>query len=211
MAGGISPAWPISLTDLAPYYAEGRGRSGRCTANRGDDPTEEGTEGPYAYAAVHDDPGIASLRTHWQAQGWRPFSLPLGIKLDQAHPVTSTCIKCKTCGGYPCLPEGQVGCAHDRHRADHETCPMSPLLTGRKVDAAGDRRGGQDGDRGGLPDRAGRGALDGRHRGAGGGRGQHGRRAAGVSQRGPSERPRQRLRPGGAQLHVPHAVGPWSA
>ena len=70
---------------------------------RRDDPTEEGDEPPYPYAALHDDPGIAALRGHWQGQGWRPFSLPLGINLDQAHPVTSVCIKCKTCGGYPCL------------------------------------------------------------------------------------------------------------
>src|SRR4029077_5332330 len=51
-AGGISPAWPISLTDMAPYYAEAE-TLWRVHGNRGDDPTEEGDEGPYAYAAVH--------------------------------------------------------------------------------------------------------------------------------------------------------------
>jgi hypothetical protein len=35
---------------------------------------------------VHHDPGVAALKSHWETQGWKPFSLPLGIKLDQAHP-----------------------------------------------------------------------------------------------------------------------------
>ncbi|MBU2364004.1 MAG: GMC family oxidoreductase, partial [Alphaproteobacteria bacterium] len=99
---------------------------------RGDDPTEEGDEPPYAYAAVHHDPGVAALKGHWETQGWRPFSLPLGVKLDQAHPVTSTCIKCKTCGGYPCLLKA---------KSDARTLAIEPLmdlpnvtlLTGRKA------------------------------------------------------------------------------
>ena len=130
-AGGASPAWPISLTDLAAYYMEAE-TLWQVHGSRGDDPTEEGNEPPYAYAAVHDDPGIAQLRTHWQEQGWRPFSLPLGINLDQAHPVTSACIKCKTCGGYPCLLKA---------KSDARTIAIEPLmgmanvtlLTGRKV------------------------------------------------------------------------------
>jgi choline dehydrogenase-like flavoprotein len=130
-AGGVSPAWPLSLADLAPYYTEAE-TLWRVHGNRGDDPTEEGNEPQYAYAAVRDDPGIAQLRGHWKALGWRPFSLPLGINLDQAHPVTSACIKCKTCGGYPCLVKA---------KSDARTIAIEPimdapnvtLLTGRKV------------------------------------------------------------------------------
>ena len=105
---GFRPAWPISLTDLKPYYAEAE-TLWRVHGSRGQDPTEEGDEPPYAYAAIKDDPGIAQLRGHWLSQGWRPFSLPLGINLDQAHPVTSACIRCKTCGGYPCLLKAKFG------------------------------------------------------------------------------------------------------
>ncbi len=75
---------------------------------------------------------MAALKGHWETQGWRPFSLPLGVKLDQAHPVTSTCIKCKTCGGYPCLLKA---------KCDARTIAVEPimdlpnvtLLAGRKV------------------------------------------------------------------------------
>ena len=142
---------------------------------RGDDPTENGDEPPYAYPAVTHDPGIAALKDHWETQGWQPFSLPLGVKLDQAHPVTSTCIKCKTCGGYPCLLKA---------KSDARTIAIEPLmdlpnvtlLTGRKVMRLETDPVGQDRHRGGLPDRARRGALDRRHRGAGGRRGEHRRR-----------------------------------
>jgi choline dehydrogenase-like flavoprotein len=130
-AGGISPAWPIRLADLAPYYDEAE-KIWSVHGSRGDDPTENGDEPPYAYAAVHHDPGVAALKAHWELQGWRPFSLPLGIRLDQAHPLTSMCIRCKTCGGFPCLLKA---------KADARTTAIEPLLgmanvtllTGRKV------------------------------------------------------------------------------
>ena len=130
-AGGISPAWPISLTDLAPYYAEAE-HLWEVHGARGEDPTEQGDEPPYPFAAVHNDPPIERLKTHWQNQGWKPFSLPLGVRLDQANPVTSRCIKCKTCGGFPCLVKA---------KSDARTLAVEPLLnlpnvtllTGRKV------------------------------------------------------------------------------
>ncbi|HKT54124.1 MAG TPA: GMC family oxidoreductase [Caulobacteraceae bacterium] len=130
-AGGTSPAWPIRLDDLAPYYAEAE-TLWRVHGARGVDPTERGDEPPYACPAIHNDPGIERLKTHFEGQGWRPFSLPLGVDLDQDHPVTSPCIRCKTCGGYPCLVKA---------KSDARTRAIEPLLgqnnitllTGRKV------------------------------------------------------------------------------
>ncbi|HEY1878333.1 MAG TPA: NAD(P)-binding protein, partial [Caulobacteraceae bacterium] len=128
--GGISPAWPISLTDLSPYYDEAE-RAWMVHGQRGVDPTEAGDEPPYAYPAVSHDPAIAALQAHWQAQGWRPFSLPLGVKLDEAHPQTSTCIKCKTCGGYPCLL---------RAKCDARTLAIEPLLSAPNVTVLAGRK-----------------------------------------------------------------------
>ncbi len=129
--GGVSPAWPIKLEDLAPYYAEAE-TLWRVHGQRGVDPTEKGDEPVYAYPAVTNDPGVELLKGHWESLGWRPFSLPLGVNLDQDHPVTSACIKCKTCGGYPCLVKA---------KSDARTLAIEPLigaanvtlLTGRKV------------------------------------------------------------------------------
>jgi choline dehydrogenase-like flavoprotein len=130
-ADGVSPAWPIKLDELAPYYAEAE-TAWFVHGNRGDDPTENGDEPPYTYAAIHHDPGVLALKKHWEQIGWRPFSLPLGIRLDQANPLTSKCIKCKTCGGFPCLLKA---------KSDARTIAIEPLLdlpnvtllTGRKV------------------------------------------------------------------------------
>ena len=129
--GGVSPEWPIKLDELAPYYDEAE-VLWRVHGKRGDDPTEAGNEPQYAYPAVKDDPGIARLRRHLQGHGWTPFSLPLGVDLDQERPVTSACIRCKTCGGYPCLVKA---------KSDARTLAIDPLLslpnvtllTGRKV------------------------------------------------------------------------------
>src|SRR5579872_1079320 len=139
-AGGVSPAWPVSLTDMAPYYAEAE-RLWRVHGTRGVDPTEVGDEPPYAYPAIRHDPGIEKLKTHLENQSWRPFSLPLGVDFDADHPVTSPCIKCKTCGGYPCLVKAKCD-ARTRAIEPLLGLPNVTLLTGRKVirletDAAG--------------------------------------------------------------------------
>ena len=129
--GGASPAWPIRYDDLKPWYDEAE-TTWRVHGQRGVDPTESPDAPPYAYPAVTNDPGIERLRSHLELQGWRPFSLPLGVNLDEAHPLTSACIKCKTCGGYPCLLKA---------KSDARTIAVEPLLdlpnvtllTGRKV------------------------------------------------------------------------------
>jgi len=129
-AGGVSPAWPIGLSDLAPYY-DAAERLWQVHGARGEDPTENGDEPPYAFAAVSHDPGIAQLKSHWENQGWRPFSLPLGVRLDQAHPFTSPCIRCKTCGGYPCLL---------RAKCDARTVAIEPLMEAPNVTLLTGRR-----------------------------------------------------------------------
>jgi choline dehydrogenase-like flavoprotein len=129
-AGGVSPAWPIRLEDLAPYYAEAE-TLWRVHGARGEDPTETGDEPPYAYPAIHHDPGVAQLKTHWESQGWRPFSLPVGVHLDEARPVTSACIKCKTCGGYPCLLKA---------KSDARTLAIEPMLDLPNVTLLGGRK-----------------------------------------------------------------------
>ena len=129
--GGVSPEWPIKLADLAPYYAEAE-TLWRVHGARGVDPTEVGDEPAYAYPPVTHDPGIARLQTHFQDQGWRPFHLPLGVNLDEGHPVTSACIRCKTCGGYPCLLKAKSD-ARSLAVEPLLSLPNVTLLTGRKV------------------------------------------------------------------------------
>ncbi len=101
-AGGISPAWPIGYGDLASYYTEAEALW-RVHGQRGIDPSEEAGDPPYAFPALRNDPGIDRLKSHFQTQAWHPFPLPLAINREDDDPVRSPCIRCKTCGGYPCL------------------------------------------------------------------------------------------------------------
>jgi choline dehydrogenase-like flavoprotein len=55
--GGISPAWPLSYQDSAPYYDEAE-RLYPVHGERGEDPTEPPTSGPYPYPAVSHEPRI---------------------------------------------------------------------------------------------------------------------------------------------------------
>jgi choline dehydrogenase-like flavoprotein len=129
--GGISHAWPIRYETLKPYYGEAE-TLWRVHGQRGVDPAEAPNDPPYAYPAIKNDPGIERLKTHFEAQGWKPFSLPLGVDFVEGQPLTTPCIKCKTCGGYPCLMKA---------KSDARTCALEPtlaypnvtLMTGRKA------------------------------------------------------------------------------
>jgi choline dehydrogenase-like flavoprotein len=138
--GGVSPAWPIDYQDLKPYYDEAE-VLWKVHGERGVDPAEPAGSPPYAFPAIHHDPGVEQLKTHLESQGWRPFPLPLGVDWDEGHPLTTPCIKCKTCGGYPCLLKAKCD-ARTRALEPAMAFPNVTLLTGRKAkqlltDAAG--------------------------------------------------------------------------
>lgn len=101
-ADGISPAWPIRYRDLAPYYERAE-HLWRVRGERHIDPFDEPGDPPYPFPPLAHDPGIAALKTHFESLGWRPSPLPLGVNRQDEAPWASHCIRCKTCGGYPCL------------------------------------------------------------------------------------------------------------
>ncbi len=130
--GGISPAWPITYADLAPYYDEAE-RLYHVHGQRGADPTEPPSDSPYPWPPVHHEPRIQKLFTDLQARGHHPFPLPLGLILDENDPQRSRCIRCDTCDGFPCLVHAKADA--------HVVCvmpalqhPNVELRTGRRVD-----------------------------------------------------------------------------
>ncbi len=129
--GGVSPAWPISYDDLAPYYGEAE-RLYHVHGQRGEDPFDPPADGPYPHPPVSHEPRLQQLSEDFAAQGLRPFHTPLGIMLDEAAPQRSRCIRCSTCDGHPCLvqakSDAQVVCV-DR-ALEH---PNVTLLTGATV------------------------------------------------------------------------------
>jgi len=154
--GGISPAWPISYTDLEPYYARAE-QLYYVHGEAGEDPTEAWRSSPFPYPAVSHEPRIQQLHDDLARVGLDPFHLPVGVMLDEANPQTSPCIRCAKRDGFPCMLEA---------KADADVCAVRPalrhdnvtLLTDARVerletDENGKTVTGVVVDRGGVPER----------------------------------------------------------
>src|SRR5881394_70935 len=104
--GGVSPAWPISYDDLAPYYDEAEALY-HVHGERGEDPTEP-PAGPYPWPAVSHEPRIERLHQDLERKGLNPFHLPVGVLLDEQNPGASNCVRCDRFDGFPCLTDGKA-------------------------------------------------------------------------------------------------------
>ena len=103
---GISPAWPISYEDLEPYYTQAE-QLYEVHGARGEDPTEPPASAPYPFPAVSHEPRIQQLSDDLEAAGYHPFHAPCGIRLNEANMPYSTCVRCATCDGFPCLVQAK--------------------------------------------------------------------------------------------------------
>jgi choline dehydrogenase-like flavoprotein len=112
--GGISPAWPISYSDLEPYYTRAEelfhvhgdlGDAPSVAGGHGSsfDPTEPYHSKKYPYPAFSNEPRMQAIEKDVRGLGIHTFPIPLGLKLNEADPLASKCIRCDTCDGYPCL------------------------------------------------------------------------------------------------------------
>ena len=112
--GGISPAWPITYADLEPYYTQAEqlfhvhgdlGTAPTIPGGHGSsfDPTEPFHSAPYPYPAFSNEPRMQAIEDAVRKLGVHTFPIPLGLKLNQADPLASKCVRCDTCDGYPCL------------------------------------------------------------------------------------------------------------
>ena len=132
---GVSPAWSLSYSDFEPYYAEAE-RLFHVHGQRGEDPNEPPSSGPFPYPPVSHEPRIQALSESLRDQGLHPFHLPLGILLDEKNgkpTPSSICIRCDAFDGFPCLLNGkadaQVICVDPALKAH----PNLTLLTGAYV------------------------------------------------------------------------------
>jgi choline dehydrogenase-like flavoprotein len=116
---GVSPAWPLSYTDYAPYYQKAE-QLWRVHGQRGVDPFDHPDDPPFPYPAMSDDPGVKALKQHFQNLGWHPSPLPLGVNRNEANLDQSPCIRCKTCGGFPCLLKA---------KSDARSIALDPILS----------------------------------------------------------------------------------
>src|SRR5256714_11392053 len=117
--GGVSPAWPISYSELEPYYAEAE-RIYHVHGEVGEDPTEPPRSGAFPYPAVSHEPRIQQLSDDFERTGHHPFHLPVGIDLNESDPEAGRCVRCDRFDGFPCLTDG---------KADAHVCCVRPALT----------------------------------------------------------------------------------
>jgi len=134
-ADGVSPAWPLKYDTFEPYYAMAE-KLFHVHGQRGEDPNEPPSSGPFPYPPVSHESRIQALNDNLRQNGLHPFHLPLGILLDEKEgKVTSTsvCIRCDAFDGFPCLLNGkadaQVMCVDPALKAN----PNLTLLTGAYV------------------------------------------------------------------------------
>lgn len=115
---GISPAWPLSYEEFEPYYSIAE-QLYQVHGERGIDPTEPPSSGPYLFPAVSHEPRILQLYDNLKKAGYHPFPAPCAIMLDEKNPPQSRCIRCQTCDGFPCLVQA---------KADAEMISVRPAL-----------------------------------------------------------------------------------
>jgi choline dehydrogenase-like flavoprotein len=94
---GISPAWPITYADLEPHYGAAEHLYG-VHGTPGADPTEPWRSKPYPYPALPHEPPIAEFARSLADQGLHPFAMPAAVDRREG----GSCIRCRTCDGFPC-------------------------------------------------------------------------------------------------------------
>lgn len=119
-AEGLSPGWPFSYADLAPFYAEAE-RLFSVHGAAGEDPTEPERDGPYPHDPVDHEPRIAELGDRIAAQGLRPYHLPLAVDAGPG----GACVLCGTCDGFPC----RLRAKHDAETASLRGALRDPDVT----------------------------------------------------------------------------------
>jgi choline dehydrogenase-like flavoprotein len=116
---GVSPAWPIGYDELEPYYTQAE-ELYQVHGARGEDPTEPRASAPYPFGAVSHEPRIQQLSDDLAAAGLHPFHAPCGVMLDEHDTPNSTCVRCATCDGFPCLLHA---------KSDAEVLAVRPALS----------------------------------------------------------------------------------
>lgn len=137
---GISPAWPISYQDLEPYYTKAE-QLYQVHGRRGADPTEPSASAPYPFPPVSHEPRIQELSDDLSTAGYHPFPAPTAILLDERNLPFSTCIRCDTCDGYPCLvhakSDAEIICVRPALKHPNVTLITKAQVTALRTSSSG--------------------------------------------------------------------------
>jgi choline dehydrogenase-like flavoprotein len=119
---GVAPAWPLTYSDMEPYYVRAE-HLFWVHGRHGEDPFAGFSSRDYAYPPVRHEPRVQQLSDGLEKLGLHPFHLPLGVQLTQdaegRASADSRCIRCDRVDGFPCL----IGA-----KADAEWAVIRPAL-----------------------------------------------------------------------------------
>jgi choline dehydrogenase-like flavoprotein len=130
--GGISPAWPIDYKDLEPFYTEAEVLYS-VHGQRGIDPTEPRASMAYPLPPLKHEPSMQELFDNIQSLGYKPFPLPIGVRLGENGRVGSSPVRLSNFDGFPDPTEAKAD-AQVVSLRQALLLPNVTLLTGAHVD-----------------------------------------------------------------------------
>lgn len=98
--GGVSPAWPIEYDELEPFYTEAE-KLYSVHGERGIDPTEPNAKSGYPFPPLKHEPSMQDLFDSIRGLGYRPFPLPIGVRLGENETNGSSPINLSNFDGFP--------------------------------------------------------------------------------------------------------------
>ena len=113
LPGGSTAPWPLSCSELAPWYDKAE-RAMMVHGAAGADPCEP-PRSPYPHPPVTHEPEVQRLADRLRRLGLRPFPLPMAV--DQGP--GGRCRKGSPCDGFPC---------RIRAKGDGENAFLRPAL-----------------------------------------------------------------------------------
>ncbi|MBN3854027.1 GMC family oxidoreductase [Paraburkholderia sp. Ac-20340] len=119
---GVSPAWPISYSDIEPYYCEAESIFDVHGDDSGD-PSAPWRSQPYPSPKLVSEPLVQRMADTMRQLGASTSALPEAIDFGPK----GRCIRCKTCDGFPC----KLGAKNDA-----ETSLITPALQTGRVEIA---------------------------------------------------------------------------
>jgi len=138
--GGISPEWPLTYQDFAPYYDQAETLY-QVHGQQGLDPTEPARQQDYSFPPIQHEPRIQEIHHRLADKGLNPFYLPLAIRLNEVNQLMSACIRCNTCDGFPCIVNGKsdadITCIQPAMSADNLTLITGAMVRQLKTSASG--------------------------------------------------------------------------
>jgi choline dehydrogenase-like flavoprotein len=119
---GISPAWPITYSDIEPYYSEAE-TIYRVHGSPVGDPTEPPRDQAFPYPPIGHSPSVAELVERLERVGAKISAIPLGLDFGPG----GKCVLCATCDAHYCKLDAKM---------DAEIAALRPAMATGNVQLA---------------------------------------------------------------------------